>query len=449
MLARCRHRAVDVMRWHNRPVSDRNVSIPQWTPTQREIDDLDLLLDEAIPPLRGFVDPSAGTGTSAPITLHVRRETAEVAIGVGTLDLIDPEGAALARLTVESTYDASTPQRDDLVGVAGPVERLAHNEFGPFRRLHLSPAQVHADTPPDRLSAVMVTRALTEDDISAVREVAASTGRTPLLVTCTGHDMPRGLSAPALVRAGLAAADLIGHDARVVAVPVADHGDDANPALLRSVGEAYGAVDLVLPAEPTGEHPEPIRSIIAVDRPPRGHQGVVIFFTGLSGSGKSTLARAVVDHILERGDRTVTSLDGDVVRHHLSKGLGFSREDRETNILRIGFVAAEISRHGGVAVCSPIAPFDATRAEVRRMTRRAGGGFVLIHVSTPLEECERRDRKGLYAKARAGEIPDFTGISSPYEPPSDAIKIDTTDRDIAECTREILAALSSEGWLNP
>ena len=125
----------------------------------------------------------------------------------------------------------------------------------------------------------------------------------------------------------------------------------------------------------------------------------------------------MVDHILEQGERTITSLDGDVVRHHLSKGLGFSREDRETNILRIGFVAAEISRHGGLAICSPIAPFESTRAEVRRMVERAGGGFVLIHVATPLEECERRDRKGLYAKARAGEIPDFTGISSPYEAP--------------------------------
>ncbi|MBA2774693.1 MAG: adenylyl-sulfate kinase [Nocardioidaceae bacterium] len=436
------------MRWHNRPVSDRNVSIPQWTPTQREIDDLDLLLDGAIPPLRGFVDPSASPGTNAPITLHVRRETAEVAIGVGTLDLIDPEGAPLGRLTVESTYDASTPEDADLLGVAGPVERLAHNEFGPFRRLHLSPDQVHADTPRDQLSAVMVTRALTGDDLSAIREVAASTGRTPLLLTCVGHDMPRGLSAPALVRAGLAAADLIGPDARVVAVPVADHGD-ANAALLSSVAEAYGTVDLALPAEPTGEPPETIRSIVEGDRPPRHRQGLVIFFTGLSGSGKSTLARALVDHILERGERTVTSLDGDVVRHHLSEGLGFSRKDRETNIVRIGFVAAEISRHGGVAVCSPIAPFDATRAEVRRMTSRAGGGFVLIHVSTPLEECERRDRKGLYAKARAGEIPDFTGISSPYEPPTDAIKIDTTDRDIAVCSDEILTALISEGWLNP
>jgi sulfate adenylyltransferase len=184
------------------------------------------------------------------------------------------------------------------------------------------------------------------------------------------------------------------------------------------------------------------------DRPPRERRGLVVFFTGLSGSGKSTIARALYDTVLERGDRTVTSLDGDVVRHHLSKGLGFSREDRETNIRRIGWVGAEISRHGGMAICSPIAPFDATRQEVRTMARDAGGGFVLVHVATPLEECERRDRKGLYARARAGEIPDFTGISSPYEEPTDAdAVVDTTGRTVADCLDEVLAVLIAQGWL--
>ena len=138
----------------------------------------------------------------------------------------------------------------------------------------------------------------------------------------------------------------------------------------------------------------------------------------------------------------MTSLDGDVVRRHLSAGLGFSRADRETNILRIGWVAAEISRHGGVAICSPIAPFDQTRKAVRAMTEAAGGEFVLIHVATPLAECERRDRKGLYAKARAGEIPDFTGISSPYEAPEDAdLVVDTTGRSIEDVLDEVLALL--------
>ncbi|HET9499158.1 MAG TPA: adenylyl-sulfate kinase, partial [Marmoricola sp.] len=142
------------------------------------------------------------------------------------------------------------------------------------------------------------------------------------------------------------------------------------------------------------------------------------------------------------GGHTVTSLDGDVVRRNLSKGLTFSKEDRETNIRRIGWVAAEISRHHGIAICSPIAPFDETRQAVRRMVEDAGGVFVLVHVATPLAECERRDRKGLYAKARAGEIPEFTGISSPYEEPADAdVRVDTTGRSIEDALADVLAVL--------
>ena len=175
----------------------------------------------------------------------------------------------------------------------------------------------------------------------------------------------------------------------------------------------------------------------------------MLFFTGLSGSGKSTLARALIDRILEEGARTVTSLDGDVVRRHLSAGLTFSKEDRETNIRRIGWVAAEIARHGGVAVCSPIAPFAETRAQVREMVEDAGGAFFLVHVATPLEECERRDRKGLYAKARRGEIPEFTGISSPYEEPDDpAVRVDTTGRSIEDALGDVIDVLRDTGLLD-
>jgi len=175
----------------------------------------------------------------------------------------------------------------------------------------------------------------------------------------------------------------------------------------------------------------------------------VLFFTGLSGSGKSTLARGLVDLLLEQGTRTVTSLDGDVVRRTLSSGLTFSGADRITNIRRIGWVAAEIARHGGVAVCSPIAPFDATRKEVRAMTTDAGGAFFLVHVATPLEECERRDRKGLYARARSGELGEFTGISSPYESPEDAdIRVDTTGRSVADALGDVVDALRASGLID-
>lgn len=417
----------------------------------RELDDLDLLVKGCFePPLEGFVDPR--TSDAWPITLVVSEETAEVATAVGCLDLVDPEGAPLARLTVTGRWDAGGGR----IGLAGPVKGLAHNEFGPFRRLHRSPADVHQSHSRHTLLAVPVIAPLTQPSIEAIATEAQAGSLTPVLLACVGDGMPRGVSGPALVRTVLEAASLIGPGAQVVAVSVADHGDvgaDGGPSpnqwLLESVARAYADNVRHLDTDQAGRLPAAIEAIVSRDRPPRSQQGAVIFFTGLSGSGKSTLARGLIDAILERGERTVTSLDGDVVRHHLSKGLGFSREDRETNILRIGFVAAEISRHGGLAICSPIAPFDATRQEVRRMVERAGGGFVLVHVATPLEECERRDRKGLYAKARAGEIVDFTGISSPYEPPTDAIKVDTTNRDIAECVAELLHALAADGWLRP
>ncbi|WP_017605698.1 adenylyl-sulfate kinase [Nocardiopsis alkaliphila] len=181
-------------------------------------------------------------------------------------------------------------------------------------------------------------------------------------------------------------------------------------------------------------------------RPARTERGITLLFTGLSGSGKSTIARGVCDGI-RRAGRTVSLLDGDLVRRMLSKGLTFSRQDRELNIRRIGYVASEITRHGGVAVCAPIAPYATGREEVRAMVEEFGD-FFLVHVATPLRVCESRDRKGLYAKARAGEIPEFTGISDPYEEPTDAdLVLDTVDTDPAESVAEVMAALREGGWL--
>lgn len=176
--------------------------------------------------------------------------------------------------------------------------------------------------------------------------------------------------------------------------------------------------------------------------------GLVVFFTGFSGSGKSTVARSLGHYLIENYGAEVSLLDGDVVRRHLSQGLTFSMEDRNTNVRRIGWVAAEIARHGGIAIASPIAPFDLTRREVQRMVTERGGRFLLVHVNTPLEECERRDRKGLYARARAGLIADFTGISSPYEPPEDAhLCIDTTGVEISTLRDMVLGELERRGWL--
>jgi len=184
-------------------------------------------------------------------------------------------------------------------------------------------------------------------------------------------------------------------------------------------------------------------------RPPRRERGLVIFLTGLSGSGKSTLARALRDALTERGQRTVSLLDGDLVRTLLSAGLTFSREDRDLNIARIGFVATEVARHGGIAICAPIAPYAQARQEVRRAVQEVGD-FLLIHVATPAEVCEARDRKGLYAKARAGLIDHFTGVSDPYEEPDDAdLVLDTSVLTRQEALDSVLRLLTDGGWLPP
>jgi len=182
-------------------------------------------------------------------------------------------------------------------------------------------------------------------------------------------------------------------------------------------------------------------------RPPRAERGLAIFFTGLSGSGKSTIARGLAEALIEKGDRTVSLLDGDHVRQLLSAGLTFSRADRDLNIARIGYVAAEVARHGGIAICAPIAPYAAARMVARKLVTEVGD-FLLIYVSTPVEVCAARDRKGLYAKARAGLIKGFTGVSDPYEEPRDAdLVLDTSVMTRDQAVNAVLKLLITGGWL--
>ena len=181
--------------------------------------------------------------------------------------------------------------------------------------------------------------------------------------------------------------------------------------------------------------------------PARHQQGFCMFFTGLSGAGKSTLANALMVKLMELGGRRVTLLDGDIVRKNLSSELGFSREHRDLNIRRIGYVASEIVKNGGIAICAPIAPYTATRRDVRDVIEEFGG-FIEVHVATSLEICEERDRKGLYAKARAGLIKEFTGISDPYEVPENAeMTIDTATLSPEEAAQRMLVKLESLGYI--
>lgn len=183
-------------------------------------------------------------------------------------------------------------------------------------------------------------------------------------------------------------------------------------------------------------------------KPPRAQQGFTVFFTGLSGSGKSTVANALRVKLMEMGGRPVTLLDGDIVRKNLSSELGFSKEHRDLNIRRIGFVASEITKNGGIAICAPIAPYAATRRAVREEIE-GQGAFVEVHVATSLEECERRDRKGLYKLAREGKIKEFTGISDPYDEPQDPeIRLDTEGTEVDHCAHQVILKLESLGLIS-
>lgn len=390
------------------------------------------------------------------VSVEVEAATAEQAATQGRLIVTDPEGAPVAALHVQQV-DGSTVR-----GGLEAVERDATDD---------AHARPHAELRrgPDHIATAGAAVVVGHDPIDrpTLDAATADPHRQVLFVVLDG---PRAVPGPATADVATCALTLRdelrtgGREAEVVVLPGAQHGDDRDDALAARIAEAYGA-DLVRPPrradraalhawldgatdrEPT-DWPAPALAAWRRWRPRPAERGVVVFFTGLSGSGKSTVARALVNRLAEAGQRRVTLLDGDVVRRNLSAGLGFSRADRDRNIERIGFVAAEIARHGGMVVCAPIAPFAVTRARVRQMAEAHGADFLLIHVATPLAECERRDRKGLYARARAGEIPDFTGISSPYEEPDDAeLVIDTSTTTVTDARDTVLDLLSARGLL--
>jgi sulfate adenylyltransferase len=285
--------------------------------------------------------------------------------------------------------------------------------------------------------------------LALIGRVAAAYGATHLMVdgpVPTEVDVPAGADLAACARIPMLPAGDWAYDPRAevwrphALIEAGTEREDMSADQLGDLLDAGSKIpDWVVPAAVARE----LRRV----RKPRSERGLVLFLTGLSGSGKSTIARDLADVLAERSDRQVSLLDGDLVRQLLSAGLSFSRADRDLNIARIGFVAAEIARHGGIAICAPIAPFAAARAQVRQMVSEVGD-FFLIYVATPVEVCEARDRKGLYAKARAGLIGQFTGVSDPYEEPADAeLVIDTSVQSRPEAVQTVLRMLTSGGWL--
>jgi sulfate adenylyltransferase len=422
------------------------------------------------------------------------------------LVLTDTEGAPVAAVDAVEVRPIAAPGATvPMAGVAGPVRRIGDGGHGPFRRLRRTPAEIRGVLPPGRVLGVIADRPLHRPHLAQIAHAARTLAGHLLVLIPVAGPSPDGVAPEALVRSVLAARDRM-PPATLIAVPLGSHGDEIRDALLRArVASAYGVTHLLattssilsggglrvlVPRElaydgrdgqwrsrddipprhrrlelsqaeiedlldrgvplPEWHTPPAVARELARDRPPRRQRGLVVFFTGLSGAGKSTVARGVADALQETGERRVTLLDGDVVRRHLSSGLGFSPGDRDTNVRRVGWVAAEIARHGGLALCCPIAPYAASRAAAREFARLAGGGFVLVYVSTPLAECERRDRKGLYAKAHAGQLTGMTGVDDPYEPPTDAdLILDTTGRSVNDAVGAVLRYLATNGWIDP
>ncbi|GAA0441092.1 sulfate adenylyltransferase [Actinoplanes capillaceus] len=445
-----------------------------------------------------------GASWPVPVTCEIPGEVASALDPADparrTLVLTDPEGAPVAAIEVTDMWRAG----ENRFGIGGPVRRMGDGGHGPFQRLRRMPEEVRALLPPGRVLGVIADRPLHRPQLAQIAHAARTLAAHLLILIPVSGPGPDGLPPEALVRSIFAARDRM-PPATVVAVPLLTRGDEMRDALLRArVARAYGVTHVLstgdslsgaglrvlLPRElaydnrdgqwrwrddipprnrrlamspaeiddlldrgfplPEWHTPPAVAKELSRVRPPRRQRGLVVFFTGLSGSGKSTIARNLADALRETGDRTVTLLDGDVVRRELTAGLGFSKADRDRNVRRIGWVAAEVGRHRGMAVACPIAPYEAARAAARKMAVEAGAGFILVHVATPLEVCESRDRKGLYARARAGQLRGMTGIDDPYEEPTDAeLTVDTTTMTVPEAVEMVLGYLVESGWVEP
>jgi sulfate adenylyltransferase len=409
--------------------------------------------------LSGALAPRTGFTRDEPLAVKT-----EFAVGP-PVALRDDEGAAIAALDVSDAWVDDGGQH----WVAGDVRAVEGVDHHDFRAYRLTPDDVRKRTAEggwQRLLAYQPRQVMTQEQVDALLAAAHQLDAALLLQPLhRPHDVGE-LEWYAWARSAVLVAEVLAEDLgpdRFALALTPDPGESLGARVARN----YGATHLAVEAGALVERDEVGRALevarlqetrtatllpavaaeLAALRPPPERAGFTVFFTGLSGSGKSTVAKALAARLMEIGPRRVTLLDGDVVRRHLSSELTFSAEHRDLNIRRIGFVAGEVTRHGGVAVCAPIAPYDKTRKHVRSMVERTGG-FVLVHVATPVEVCEERDRKGLYARARAGDLPGFTGISDPYEAPSDAeVVIDTSTGAVDAAADVVLNYLRTARYL--
>lgn len=366
---------------------DETFHVPVVTLRDEDLDALELLLGGLVNDEYSY--PIGDTWTSIEHPENPENS------GAGQVLLADRDRTPLA--LAQCTAVTQTPIESEF-RLTGSVSRMAQTEHGPFREYRLT-AQIPGS------SIVILDASPTPSMIEHIRSVSAGLEPAIRLVMVTTTSEFRNPDFVAILAELEAASRLLG--ALTPGILVVPPGID--PALPLTRTQAKILLDL--------------RS---VGSRLQANGGKVILLSGLSGSGKSTVGRELLDQVRRVGQHRAVLLDGDDIRQFLSKGLGFSREDRETNIERIGWVAARISEAGGIAICTPIAPFEATREKLRSLAREVGE-FLMVHISTPLEVCEQRDRKGLYAKARAGLIEDFTGISSPYEVPMNPdLVIDTS-----------------------
>lgn len=540
-------------------------SLAEWTLAHRQACDLELLMNGGFSPLDGFLRRkdyegvvgnmrlASGALWPMPVTLDVTREFAQKLSPGERIALRDPEGVALALMTVEDIWEPDkTAEAEGVFGSAdkahpavnylfeqagpvylgGPVQGLVPPTHYDFRHLRLTPNELRERF--ERLGWGRVVafqtrnpmhRAHMELTFRAAREIEAnlliqpSVGMTKpgdidhfTRVRCYEHLVKRYPEQTTMLSLLPLAMRMGGpREALWHAMIRRNYGathfivgrDHAGPGKRSDGTDFYGpyeAQEIVAKhAEEAGIEMVPFRMMLYVKEraqyapeneiregesvlnisgtefrrrlaegldipewfsfpevvaelrrthPPLDQRGFTVFFTGLSGSGKSTIANALMVKLLEMGGRRVTLLDGDLVRKNLSSELGFSKHDRDLNIQRIGYVASEITKHGGIALCAPIAPYAATRRAVRGTIEATGGGFIEVHVATPLEVCEQRDRKGLYARARAGEIKEFTGISDPYETPENPeIVLRTQGRTPDQNAQEVMLKLEHLGYI--